>query len=212
MMKNLLFLLCILLITLSCQTEKSKQQTDVSLAKLVSYMEGSFSSEEQSKEDTTFLNITLDTKQIWKDNKDGAWLYVEQTAAWTPGKPYRQRIYHLEQNSDSTFTSATYKMFNPKDFIGGYSNPEMFDILTIDSLEVLKGCTLLLTYGDGMFTGKTEEGACLNSWGDAAYATSEVKLFPDYMYTWDRGWNDKKEQVWGADKGGYRFVKNTTQE
>jgi hypothetical protein len=27
------------------------------------------------------------------------------------------------------------------------------------------------------------------------------------MVSWDRGYNDEGEQVWGAEKGGYRFVK-----
>jgi hypothetical protein len=27
------------------------------------------------------------------------------------------------------------------------------------------------------------------------------------MLSWDRGYNKDDKQVWGAEKGGYRFVK-----
>ncbi len=59
-------------------------------------MEGSFSSEKQAAVDTRFLHITMDMMQIWNDRTDGAWLDVEQTIVWTPGKPYRQSIYNVE--------------------------------------------------------------------------------------------------------------------
>jgi hypothetical protein len=34
-----------------------------------------------------------------------------------------------------------------------------------------------------------------------------VTIWPDRLISWDRGWNDKGQQVWGAEKGGYIFVK-----
>lgn len=58
-----------------------------------------------------------------------------------------------------------------------------------------------------MFVGQTKEGACTNKWGEASYATSEVKITKKSLLSWDRGWNDEKEQVWGAVKGGYLFEK-----
>ena len=41
----------------------------------------------------------------------------------------------------------------------------------------------------------------------AAYATSEVTITENELISWDRGYNDKDEQVWGAEKGGYHFLK-----
>jgi hypothetical protein len=32
-------------------------------------------------------------------------------------------------------------------------------------------------------------------------------LQEDMMVSWDRGWNADDKQVWGAEKGGYEFVK-----
>lgn len=191
----------------SCQlaVEAQKDQADLSL--LVAYMQGAYSSEEQSLNDTNYLHITLDMRQIWEESMDGAWLYVEQTAAWTPGQPYRQRVYHLQQLDDSTFSSSIMTIPDPKRFIGGHLNPEIFKSLSVDSLVILPGCDLILTYKDRIFAGSTQEGACANSWGEAIYATSIVEIHDDYLYSWDQGWNAHKEQVWGAENGGYMFVK-----
>lgn len=208
-MKNIFTLMimafAITLVSCDCPVKSEEKKADLDL--LVSFMEGAFSSEEQAQSDSAYFHITLDMKQIWNDRTDGAWLYVEQTAASTPGQPYRQRIYHLEQQTDTTFSSTICTFDNPKDYIGGHMTPEIFDGLTPDSIAVLEGCTLYLIYNDSTFAGQTIEGACKNSWGEATYATSEVTMTPDLLISWDRGWNNEKEHVWGAEKGGYRFKK-----
>lgn len=206
-MSKVYLMLGILVFTVGCCSSVEEKKKKADLQKLISFMEGSFSSEEQAKADTNYLHITLDMRRIWKTNDDGAWLYVEQTAAWTPGKPYRQRIYHLEQMNDSTFISSIYKMPTPEKYIGGHLMPEIFDALDSDSLSILEGCALALTFRNGVFSGSTKDGACKNSWGEATYATSEVSISPEIMNSWDRGWNDDKEQVWGAEYGGYAFVR-----
>lgn len=201
-MRTILFLGFLTLFFTSCE-EEPKITTDT----LASYMEGSFSSENQSKLDTTYFHITLDMKKVALKGSDEIWLYVEQTAASTPNKPYRQRFYHLQQVNDSTFTSSIYTMEEPEKYIGGHKNTKLFNDFSSENLAELEGCSIELVYRDGIFKGKTEEGACKNSWGAASYATSEVTIEKDKMMSWDRGWNDEKEQVWGATEGGYVFDK-----
>ena len=184
-----------------------KPKKSAKLKDLVSYMEGQYSSKKQAEADTNYMHITLDMVQIWKKSKDGAWLYVEQTAAWTPGKPYRQRVYHLEQHSDSTFSSTILSLPEPKRFVGTRDNMDLINTLNPDSLTVLPGCALNLTFKDGGFVGATSVGECLNSWGDAIYATSEVAIYSDSLYSWDRGYDSTNTQVWGAENGGYQFIK-----
>ncbi len=183
------------------------QKDTADLSKLVSYLEGSYSSERQSLQDSSYFHITLDMKRIWPENTDGAWLYVEQTAASSPGRPYRQRIYQVRQTSDTTFTSSIYSFSDPKPFIGAHLQPEMLNAISADSLKLLQGCDIFLSYVNGVFQGSTKEGQCANAWGEATYATSEVVLYADHMVSWDRGYNDAHEQVWGAEKGGYQFDK-----
>ena len=170
-------------------------------------MQGSFSSEQQAKKDTNFFHITLDMFPIWEDHENGKWLYVEQTAAWTPGKPYRQRVYHLTQEKDGRYRSTIYKMPTPKKYVGGFNAPQVFDSLSVDSLEVLQGCDLVFSFENGSFSGITKGKECTNTWGKATYATSEVTISKDVMLSWDRGWDDDDKQVWGAETSGYIFKK-----
>ncbi len=66
---------------------------------------------------------------------------------------------------------------------------------------------MILNFENAVFKGETKKGACLNSWGKAAYATSEVEISKNQVISWDRGWNEKDEYVWGAEKAGYVFIK-----
>ena len=60
--------------------------------------------------------------------------------------------------------------------------------------------------GDG-FEGSTNGKQCPSNLRGAAYATSVVTIRPDGMLSWDRGFDDKGQQVWGATKAGYQFKK-----
>ena len=75
-----------------CSNESTEEEK---LDLLISWMTGSFNSEEQSLLDSNFYNIHLYMKEIWKERQDGVYLYVEQAASWALEKPYRQRVYHL---------------------------------------------------------------------------------------------------------------------
>jgi hypothetical protein len=41
----------------------------------------------------------------------------------------------------------------------------------------------------------------------ASWESSEVVLLPGVLETWDRGFDAAGQQVWGAVKGPYRFVR-----
>ena len=65
------------------------------LRALATAMTGNFTSAEQAKADPDFKVIHLHIAPIWTERTDGPWLYMEQAAASSLDKPYRQRIYHL---------------------------------------------------------------------------------------------------------------------
>jgi CpeT/CpcT family (DUF1001) len=183
------------------QLEKS------SLDLLKRYMVGSYSSAAQAERDTSYYNIELEMRRIWMKETDGIWLYVEQATAKKKGKPYRQRIYHLTQQDDSTFTSTVCNLDSMHLFMGAYKDVARFAALKPVDAKPLPGCDLVLHWRNGHFVGSTRENECKNAWGKATYATSEVDIGPDGMVSWDRGYDDTGAQVWGAEKGGYLFVK-----
>jgi hypothetical protein len=195
-------LLCISLLPLELFAQRTR-----SLEALATNMVGSYSSAAQSAEDSTYLNIELEMVRIWPKRKDGVWLYVEQAPATSKEKPYRQRVYHVQEVNDSTFTSDILAIKSGDALFGAYRGPLLLEQLRMDSRDVLNGCTITLHRQGKNYVGSTEGRKCSNAWGKATYATSEVTILPGLMVSWDRGYNDAGEQVWGAEKGGYRFVK-----
>jgi CpeT protein len=204
----LLFLSLIAVILLACSSEKEAAPSGADLFRLASYMIGSFSSQQQAAADSSFFDIRLHMARIWKNRADGYWLYVEQAAAATSDKPYRQRIYHLTQVDDSTFRSDVYSMHSPLRFAGEWKKPSPMALLLPDSLGERQGCSIILKKeGDSAFVGGTVGKRCASMLAGAKYATSEVRITATGLYSWDKGFDADDKQVWGSTTGGYIFQK-----
>ena len=176
---------------------------------LVKLMTGSFNSEKQAKNDSSYFNISLHMYPIWEGRKDAVdWLYVEQAVSSMPDKPYRQRVYKLEKTSENTYQTTVYKLANEGDFIGKWKETDYFDTFDKSILEEREGCTVYLKHTEKMvFEGATREDDCKSSLRGASYATTKVKIEEGKVYSWDQGFDENGEQVWGAIKGGYLFEK-----
>ena len=201
--------LLIIVSLLSIQTLSAQYVlTTKDLLELRERMTGFFTSEQQSLSDSGYFNIHLHMLPVWTNRTDGYWLYVEQAMATATQRPYRQRVYQLYQQDDTTLVSKVYEMNTPLRFAGAWKNPALLEALTADSLTARQGCAIFLRKDmDGKFRGSTPGNECLSSLRGATYATSEVVIEKNRMISWDRGWNQTDKQVWGAIKGGYEFVK-----
>ncbi|MFA5010498.1 MAG: chromophore lyase CpcT/CpeT [Ignavibacteria bacterium] len=212
-MKNyfLIILFSLLIGSLNAQIEIPNQDENVEqddLSLLASYLQGSFSSEEQSQKDTTYFNIVLHMKRMWHDRTDGIWIYAEQASVSSADKPYKQRIYRLTQLPDGSFESAVFTFPDPLKYAGDWKSEKPLENLNPSNLTQRKGCSVFMRKNDdGSFTGSTKGKNCESDLRSAKYATSEVIIKKDAMISWDRGFNEKDEQVWGTAKGGYIFKK-----
>ncbi len=207
-MKNAFFLFLLAGWAIAPVFSQNQPVTNKDLKQLAAIMAGEFSSEAQAQADSDYYHITLKMKPMWTRRKDGYWLYVEQAVASAPERPYRQRVYHVFKHDDSTLVSQVYEMQHPQAYIGAWKNPSLLTPLTPDSLIDREGCGIYLhKTGPAVFEGSTPEKACASSLRGASYASSDVTICADRLLSWDRGWNAEGKQVWGAEKGGYVFVK-----
>ena len=181
-----------------------------SLEVLAEFMSGSFSSAAQAEADSSYFDIRLYMKPIWPDRSDGAWLYVEQAVAQAQDRPYRQRVYRLTEDPDGRYRSTVYELAAPLRFAGVWREADALRSLRPDSLQLREGCDIVLEPTAEGFAGRTGDGTCPSSLRGASYATSEVEIFEDRLVSWDRGFDADHEQVWGAEKGGYVFLKEAT--
>jgi len=202
--KKILFLLSISSLLWTCGSIK-KTSTTPSLSALQKMMSGSFDSSEQAKMDSTYYNISLEMYPIWKGK--GNWLYVEQAVTSAKNKPYRQRVYQLEQINDNTFVSKVYTLKDADKFIGKYNDLTFFDQFDTSVLEEREGCGVYLTFKNGNYLGSTKDKDCKSTLRGASYATSMVSVFPNRIESWDQGFDADDKQVWGATKAGYIFIK-----
>ena len=206
-MKHILISACAVGVLLVAAAFSTKEQESFSL--LRQCMSGSFSSQLQSERDSDYFDIRLRMVPIWQSTDSLFYLYVEQAMSASLEKPYRQRIYKVVKASETNFVSYIYTMNAPQRFVGKLGNDLVFTELTPDSLKVLDGCEVHLRYDSttGTFEGSTGEKSCPSTRSGATYTTSKVSLSEKGMISWDQGWNDQGVQVWGAEKGGYEFLR-----
>jgi hypothetical protein len=188
------------------------QPVDRELIRLAGWMTGSFSSAAQAERDREYFDIRLEMVEIWPDRDDAAvWLYVEQATATSIERPYRQRVYRLTRTGENEFTSAVFELpGDPLAFGGWHQTPDLFnETLGPGDLTEMTGCAVLLTFdADAQaYVGATAIGTCESTLRGADYVVSEVTVLPDRLLTWDRGFDEAGQQVWGAVSGGYEFAR-----
>lgn len=177
-------------------------------AEVAGLLSGSFSSAIQAAKDESYFDIRLRVVPIWLDREDGPWLYVEQAAASALDRPYRQRVYHITGGTHEPLKSVVLALpGDPLEHAGAWRDADPLGQFGPDDLLLREGCamTLLPEGEDGHWFATTHEADCQSSLRGATYATSEVVLTADFMESWDRGFDAEGAQVWGAEKGPYRF-------
>lgn len=180
------------------------------LAELSAWMSGSFSSAAQHQQDPqSYHEIVLHMQPIWTARSDGPWLYVEQALATKQERPYRQRVYRLRLGAAGEVWSDVYTLpQDPLRFAGAWQEPKRLDELDPAQLVFREGCSLRLSRGaDGAWSGATQGKQCPSELSGARYATSEARVEAQLLTSWDRGYDERDQQVWGAVHGPYRFVK-----
>lgn len=215
MKSYLLSMLQVALFSLNCVAqeaiplETAAKISNDDFRQLCGFMTGSFSSEAQSKNDSAFDDVRMHTIPIWPESKDGYWLYVEQAIASKMKKPYRQFFYRIVKKDEYTIECILYTISNPLRFAGAWEKPELLTAITRDSLETESGCSILIKQvAPGIFEGSTMGKSCLNKHMGATYATSQLTVNSRKMVLWDKGYNRKGKQVWGAETKGYVFLKD----
>lgn len=205
MRKNIALILLISFNILSVVGQNQSHKDEKYFNELIKIMQGHYSSEKQSKADSTYFNISLRMVPIWKNK--GHYLFVEQAIFSKQDKPYRVRIYKLSHEGEQ-YISQIYTLKNEKDWIGKWNTPEAFDALSENDIELKQGCEVVLKRIEkNKFSGQTGVKTCSSELRGASYATSKVTVLKKQILSWDQGFDKDGKQVWGAIKAGYIFDK-----
>ena len=176
---------------------------------------GRFVTTAQHNEEPYFDDVTVETFWI-RDDADGIWVYTEQSNTGDT-LPYRQRVYNITWLNDTTIVSKVYALKNPKmlqyspsnSFLNG--GPTFQDLLARikkSDLRYMEGCDTYIHKGiDGNYYGGMELDKCKGSYMGANYTTSEFRVYPNMVVSWEQGWKNDGTQVWGSSRGYYYYRK-----
>lgn len=179
---------------------------------VASWMIGTYSSAKQAAASPAdYKHVTLHMALIWPERRDGRWIYVEQAMADAADKPYRQRIYQVIPHDEGVRSMVFELPGDPLTYAGAWSKPDRLNALEPALLVPREGCSVdLKRSGPSQWSGGTRPEACESSLRGARYASSEVTLEAGRLTSWDRGYDAQGKQVWGATKGPYIFLKEST--
>ncbi len=210
-------LIAALLAGVGCDADEPADTGDTGAAAVESiaptyfqYLLGHFDSADQAAESPSYYAIELTMCEVEAPELGAMALYVEQALAGD--EPYRQRIYVIEDGDqpDRQARSVMYELHYATPW-SGFCDGESTatGVVTPEYVTKLEGCDVTVEWDGETFSGGTVEGACLNDWGGASYATSEVTLNAERLESWDRGWDADGNYMWGATAGPYEFVRRT---
>lgn len=170
------------------------------------WLKGDFDSSDQARMDPSYFPVSLRACDATVRGLDGRILYIEQAMMDALDRPYRQRIYSVEEAEGQVMS----RVFAIRDGIArqvvGACDQSNSLVLTIDDIEERRGCEVLLApEGDEYYRGGTVGESCQSSLNGASYATSDVLLTARAIESWDQGWMASGEQAWGAMAGPYIF-------
>lgn len=188
--------------------------------RLFSWLEGTFDSKDQAKTDKAYFEITLTTCRVVLPALGAEVLYVEQARAGAA--PYRQRLYLVEAIDATTARSRVFEPGDTAALVGLCTASKRPELAARDFVERV-GCAVEMHWTGDRFEGHTPNarwngtafvddpaGAkCPSQLNGASFASSEVILERERMTSWDRGFDAKGVQVWGATKGGYVFIRRS---
>lgn len=170
---------------------------------------GTYDSADQAGRDSEFRTIHLEICPASAPELGRRVLYVEQAAAEARDKPYRQRLYVVEEVPGGA-ASRVFELRDPAAAVGACARPEPPSFAAA-AAEERAGCAVTMTWraDHAGFVGGTHEHDCPSALRGAAYATSAVDLDAARLVSWDRGYDASGAQVWGAVKGPYEFMRRS---
>ncbi|KAE8665918.1 Chromophore lyase CRL [Hibiscus syriacus] len=174
-----------------------------------------FSQEQASRNPDSYFNIRTLTCPATEMADGSKVLYSEQAFWRTPHKPFRQRFYMVKpcpkdlKCDVEVGTYAIRDMDEYKNFCDRARDQRPLPEEVIDDVAEHLTTIHLKRCERGkrcLYEGSTPPGGFPNSWNGATHCTSELSVLKNNeIHTWDRGYDDDGNQVWGAKEGPYEF-------
>ena len=182
--------------------------TDV--ATLTQWMAAEFSNQAQAIENPPFFaHIKVCMRPLPKGFQSGVSLYLEQAYNFQLNKPYRVRVLHFIQRENDVLLE-NYKVKDEEKYYGAARDLEKLATLSVEDLEPMDGCDILVEWTGSSFRGKVEPGkkCMVVRKGANTYLDNEFIVTESHMTSYDRGRAPETDElVWGSVAGPFEFEK-----
>lgn len=187
----------------------TRSQTLITLAQ---WLAGEFENRSQALDQPAwFVHLRLWHRPLPHTIQGNLALFAEQANALYLEQTYRQRVILLKETQHShSFQIQYLALKQPRQFRGAAANGSKLSELSLTDLELLPGCTLMVTQQDGTFTAQPEpEAKCYFQYeGKTRQVILGFEVGAGRFLSYDRGVDLETEQsLWGAVLGPYQFNK-----
>jgi hypothetical protein len=183
-----------------------------SLNALVCWLAGEFDNQPQALEQPAwFVHLRLWHRPLPFQIDGCPALFAEQANAIYLDKPYRQRVVAFRPTeTPEQFQAQYFACQDPGQVLGAGANPDRFQSLTEQDLELLPGCVLTVTKQEQSFKAEPPIDAkcCFQYQGETRQVILGFEVSEDTFLSYDRGVDPATgKALWGAIMGAYRFQK-----
>ncbi len=202
---------CALLAALVAAASPAAPEAPASAGEAAAWATGLFDTRDQAALDPEVRPVRLVTVAVPKSRLSfGApVLYWEEAFSDRLDRPEVQRFLRFEEDATGKLLARLFALKERLVAAGKWSNPSDLALFGKNDVREQTDCVVFLTKTDGRYEGKTGGRSCGAAAGTAVTASLELRIWPDRMEVWDRGFDAEGRQVFGPLKGPYRFVKKS---
>ena len=111
---------------------------------------------------------------------------------------------------DGHIEIENYKIKNAETFYGASRNLEMLNKLTIDELEPMNGCDMIVNWTGNSFQGEVKPGknCIIVRDGKETYLDNSFEIDEHKLMSLDRGYDPQTDELaWGSIAGPFHFLR-----
>ncbi|MHC5613579.1 MAG: CpcT/CpeT family chromophore lyase [Nostoc sp.] len=180
------------------------------IATLARWMAADFSNQEQAFENPPFYaHIRVCIRPLPLELFSGVSLFLEQAYDFMLNQPYRMRVMKLIP-TENHIVIEHYTVKEEQKFFGASRDPERLKVLSVDQLEKMPGCNMVVEWTGNSFKGRVEpgKGCIVVRDGKNTYLDNEFEIDAKEFFSLDRGRDlDTNERLWGSIAGPFHFVR-----
>lgn len=177
---------------------------------LARWMASDFSNQAQAFENPPFFaHIRVCMRPLPWDLLQATSFFLEQAYDYILNSPYRLRVFKIEI-VENHLELKHYRVKEQENYYGASRDLDRLKKLTVDQLEEMPGCDMVVEWTGNSFKGQVKpgKGCIVERKGKISYLDNSFEIKADHLTSYDIGRDlETDEQLWGTLAAPFEFVK-----